>query len=168
MALVGDHHRVGVEFPGLLREFFPVAVRREDAGFEAVGVLADDVERLHADRTGRTQYGKSLFHAFVRRRCIPPGPRACRCSRVRIRRVSPRRSRLRRCIRSARPSGWSIPPTRATAKDSCRSKSGSRRVAGPPCSPSPGPRGSARPFRCRWPRCGRRPPPRSSRRNFPV
>ena len=69
MALVGDHNRVGVEFPGLLREFFPVAVRREDAGFEAVGVLADDVERLHADRTGRTQYGKSLFHAFVRRRC---------------------------------------------------------------------------------------------------
>ena len=26
-------------------------------------VFADDVEGLHADRTGRSEYGKALFHA---------------------------------------------------------------------------------------------------------
>ena len=85
--LVGDHRRVGVEFPCLLRQPFPIAVGREDADFEPVGVFTGYVERLHADRAGRTQYGKSLFHVFIRRRYTPRGPRVSRCSRVRIRRV---------------------------------------------------------------------------------
>jgi len=46
---VGDHRRVGVEFPGLSGQSFPVAVGREDADLEAAGVFAGDVERLHAD-----------------------------------------------------------------------------------------------------------------------
>ena len=87
IVLVGDHRRVGIELPGLLRQPFPVAVGREDTDFESVGVFTGDVERLHADRPGRTQYGKSLFHVFIRRRYTPRGLRVSRCSRVRIRRV---------------------------------------------------------------------------------
>jgi len=45
------------------RQPLPVAVGRQHAHFEKIGVLAYDVERLHADRTGRTQYCQSLFHA---------------------------------------------------------------------------------------------------------
>ena len=61
---VGDDRGVGVELPGLRGQLLPVAVGRQRADLEAVGVLTHDVERLYADRTGRAQYGESLFHGL--------------------------------------------------------------------------------------------------------
>ena len=107
--LVGDDDRVGIEFAGLLCEQLPAAARREDAGFEEFGILAHDVERLHADRARGTQYGKSLSH--VRIRCNPPDRRVCRRSTVRIRRAAAPSRRLRpRRSRSLRPRARSVPP----------------------------------------------------------
>ena len=62
--VVGDDHRIGREFLGLTGQRLPVAVRGERGDFEQFGVLADDVERLDADRTGRTEQGDTLFHAW--------------------------------------------------------------------------------------------------------
>ena len=61
---VGYRHGVGVELPGLLGEPLPAAAGRQYAGFEPFGILPHDVERLFADRAGRTQNGKSLSHGL--------------------------------------------------------------------------------------------------------
>ena len=61
-ALVGDDDRVGVEFTGLKGQLPPVAVGRQDAGFEEFGIFADDVEGLRTDGAGRPQNGKALSH----------------------------------------------------------------------------------------------------------
>ena len=69
---LGEHRRVvgaearavggDAELGGLRGEQLAVASRRERDHLELVTVAADDVERLRADRTGRTQDGDAAGH----------------------------------------------------------------------------------------------------------
>ena len=46
---------------GLLYKLFDARTRREHVHFETIGVLSDYVERLSADRTGRTDYSYVFY-----------------------------------------------------------------------------------------------------------
>ncbi len=61
VGLIGDDDRVGVELPRLLRQFLHAVVGSQTVGFEAVGVLRDDVERLRSDGAGAAEDAYLLF-----------------------------------------------------------------------------------------------------------
>ena len=91
--LVGDHHAIGAELFGLPREQFPVPARRQHLDFEQVGPGPRHVERLGADRAGRTQNGNPLpfisrcirhfRRPFFRIRYSFPDPPPYRCTTTR-------------------------------------------------------------------------------------
>ncbi len=67
ITFVGDDDRCNVESLRLLSEPFPITMSRERHDLETIGIIPYDVERLHADRTGRSQNSQTLFHTVPAR-----------------------------------------------------------------------------------------------------
>ena len=65
MDFIGDDHRRGMEFPGLLGQFLHAVVGGEAVYFVAVSVLPDDIECLRADAASGAEYAYLLFHISV-------------------------------------------------------------------------------------------------------